>query len=135
MEERFTARLKLAELPRNSQPDPHPQPVRESRAVRAPIYRKLKMSRIALRELGSHGRDPGPRQVELVRRTTMAMNDPIGDMLTRIRNAQMRRKTQGLDARLAAARARPRRAAVGRLHPRLHAPPSTATAAPSSKSS
>jgi hypothetical protein len=38
--------------------------------------------------------DPRPGQVELVRRIfTMAMNDPIGDMLTRIRNAQMRRKT------------------------------------------
>ena len=29
MEERFEARLKLAELPRNSQPDPHPQPLRD----------------------------------------------------------------------------------------------------------
>ena len=32
-------------------------------------YRKLEMSRIALRELGSQGPDPGPRQVELVRRS------------------------------------------------------------------
>ena len=31
-------------------------------------YRKLKMSRIALRELGSAGSDPRPGQVELVRR-------------------------------------------------------------------
>ena len=98
-------------------------------------YRKLKMSRIALRELGSQGPDPRPRQVELVRRTTMAMNDPLGDMLTRIRNAQMRRKRQGLDARLEAARPRPRRAEVRRLHPRLHRRPSSATAAPSSRSS
>ena len=50
----------------------------------------------------------------------MAMNDPVGDMLTRIRNAQMRRKTTRLDPRLAAARPRARRAAVRRLHPRLH---------------
>ena len=41
----------------------------------------------------------------------MAMNDPLGDMLTRIRNAQMRRKAQGVDAGLEAARARARRAA------------------------
>ena len=49
----------------------------------------------------------------------MAMNDPLGDMLTRIRNAQMRKQVQGLDARLEAARARARRAAERRLHPRL----------------
>jgi small subunit ribosomal protein S14 len=30
------------------------------------VYRKLGMSRIALRELGLAGPDPGPRQVELV---------------------------------------------------------------------
>jgi small subunit ribosomal protein S14 len=58
LEERFAARLKLAELPRNS------SKVRiRNRCVltgrpRA-YYRKLKMSRIALRELGSHGQIPG----------------------------------------------------------------------------
>ena len=58
LEERFAARLKLAELPRNS------SKVRiRNRCVltgrpRA-FYRKLKMSRIALRELGSHGQIPG----------------------------------------------------------------------------
>ena len=31
-------------------------------------YRKMKMSRIALRELGNKGLIPGPREVELVRR-------------------------------------------------------------------
>ena len=31
MEERFEARLKLAELPRNSCADPHPQPLRSDR--------------------------------------------------------------------------------------------------------
>ncbi len=34
----------------------------------------------------------------------MAINDPLGDLLTRIRNAQMRRKDKVLDAWLQAAR-------------------------------
>jgi hypothetical protein len=58
------------------------------------------MSRIALRELGNKGLVPGPRQVELVRRTQHVIDDPLGDMLTRIRNAQMRRKSSRFDARL-----------------------------------
>ena len=41
----------------------------------------------------------------------MSMNDPIGDLLTRIRNAQMRAQGQGLDAGLEAARQRARSAA------------------------
>lgn len=57
-EERFAAQLKLAELPRNS------SPVRvrnrcdltgRSRGV----YRKFRLSRIALRELASEGQIPG----------------------------------------------------------------------------
>ena len=58
LEERFAARLKLAELPRNS------SKVRiRNRCVltgrpRA-YYRKLKMSRIALRELAANGQIPG----------------------------------------------------------------------------
>ncbi len=58
MEERFKARLQLAELPRNS------SPVRvRSRCLltgrpRA-VYRKFKLSRIALRELASAGLIPG----------------------------------------------------------------------------
>lgn len=57
-EDRFNARIKLAELPRNSAPvrirlrclisgRPHGN------------YRKFKMSRIALRELASRGQIPG----------------------------------------------------------------------------
>ena len=58
LEERFAARLKLAELPRNSA-----QVRIRNRCVltgrpRA-YYRKLKMSRIALRELGAQGLIPG----------------------------------------------------------------------------
>ena len=58
LEERFAARLKLAELPRNS--------AEERVRLRCEVtgrprgnYRKLRMSRIALRELGSKGLIPG----------------------------------------------------------------------------
>lgn len=58
MEERFAAQLKLAELPRNSSP----QRIRNRCEVTGRprgYYRKLKMSRIALRELASQGLIPG----------------------------------------------------------------------------
>ncbi|MDX2101457.1 MAG: 30S ribosomal protein S14 [Alphaproteobacteria bacterium] len=58
MEERFSARLKLAEMPRNSS--------RVRVRLRCELtgrpranYRKFKLSRIALRELGSTGQIPG----------------------------------------------------------------------------
>lgn len=57
-EERFAARLKLAELPRNS--------AKERVRLRCELtgrprgnYRKLKLSRIAVRDLGSTGQIPG----------------------------------------------------------------------------
>ena len=58
MEERFEARLKLAQLPRNA------SPVRQR--LRCGLsgrprgnYRKFKLSRIALRDLASTGQIPG----------------------------------------------------------------------------
>lgn len=58
LEERFEARLKLAELPRNA------APVRQR--LRCGLsgrprgnYRKFKLSRIALRDLASSGQIPG----------------------------------------------------------------------------
>ena len=58
MEDRFTARLKLAQLPRNSS--------RVRQRLRCQLtgrprgnYRKFKLSRIALRELASTGQIPG----------------------------------------------------------------------------
>jgi len=58
LEERFEARLKLAELPRNA------SPVRQR--LRCGLsgrprgnYRKFKLSRIALRDLASTGQIPG----------------------------------------------------------------------------
>jgi small subunit ribosomal protein S14 len=58
MEERFSARLKLAELPRNSAAVRIRNRCEVSGRPRA-YNRKLKMSRIALRELGSKGLVPG----------------------------------------------------------------------------
>jgi small subunit ribosomal protein S14 len=58
MDERFTARLKLAELPRNSSAGRVRNRCEVTGRPRA-VYRKMKMSRIALRELGSKGLVPG----------------------------------------------------------------------------
>ena len=58
MEERFAATLKLAELPRNSAPSRVHNRCEISGRPRA-FYRKLKMSRIAMRDLGSKGLIPG----------------------------------------------------------------------------
>ncbi len=58
MEERFEARIKLAALPRNSNPTRIRNRCEVTGRPRA-YYRKLGMSRIALRELGSQGLIPG----------------------------------------------------------------------------
>jgi small subunit ribosomal protein S14 len=58
LEERFAARLKLAALPRNSSATRIRNRCLVTGRPRA-FYRKLKMSRIALRELGSQGQIPG----------------------------------------------------------------------------
>lgn len=58
LEERFKARLKLAELPRNSAPNRVRNRCEVSGRPRG-YYRKLRMSRIALRDLGSAGQIPG----------------------------------------------------------------------------
>ncbi len=57
-EERFDAALKLAELPRNSSKTRIRNRCLVTGRPRG-FYRKLKMSRIALRELGSDGKIPG----------------------------------------------------------------------------
>jgi small subunit ribosomal protein S14 len=58
IEERFKASLKLAELPRNSARNRIRNRCEVSGRPRG-YYRKLRMSRIALRELGSVGKVPG----------------------------------------------------------------------------
>jgi len=58
MEERFAATLKLAELPRNSSATRIRNRCELTGRPRA-YYRKHRMSRIALRELGNKGLIPG----------------------------------------------------------------------------
>jgi small subunit ribosomal protein S14 len=58
MEDRFRAQLQLAELPRNSSKTRVRNRCEVTGRPRA-YYRKLKMSRIALRDLGNNGQIPG----------------------------------------------------------------------------
>ena len=58
MEERFSARMKLAELPRNSSPTRLHNRCELTGRPHA-FYRKLKLSRIMLRDLASFGQIPG----------------------------------------------------------------------------
>lgn len=58
MEERFAAQLKLAELPRNSSATRLHNRCQLTGRPHA-YYRKLKLSRIMLRELASFGQIPG----------------------------------------------------------------------------
>ena len=58
MEERFAARLKLAELPRNSAKNRIRNRCEVTGRPRA-YYRKIKMSRLALREMANQGLIPG----------------------------------------------------------------------------
>ena len=57
-EQRFAARLKLAKLPRNSAPTRIHNRCEMSGRSKG-YYRKLKLSRIALRDLGNFGQVPG----------------------------------------------------------------------------
>ena len=57
-EERFNARLKLAKLPRNSSPSRVHNRCDMSGRARG-FYRKVKLSRIALRDLANFGQVPG----------------------------------------------------------------------------
>ncbi|MAP93732.1 MAG: 30S ribosomal protein S14 [Ponticaulis sp.] len=58
LEERFEARLKLAALPRNSAENRVRNRCEVTGRPRG-FYRKLRMSRIALREMGNQGKVPG----------------------------------------------------------------------------
>ncbi|MEO0393601.1 MAG: 30S ribosomal protein S14 [Pseudomonadota bacterium] len=57
-EERFAARLKLAQMPRNGNPTRIRNRCELSGRPRG-FYRKFKLSRIALRDLGSQGKIAG----------------------------------------------------------------------------
>lgn len=57
-EERFAAQLKLAQLPRNSSPVRIRSRCDMTGRARA-VYRKFRLSRMALRDLASNGQIPG----------------------------------------------------------------------------
>ena len=57
-EDRFAAQLKMAELPRNSNPTRVRNRCELTGRPRA-VYRRFKLSRIALRDLASSGQIPG----------------------------------------------------------------------------
>jgi small subunit ribosomal protein S14 len=57
-DERFAAQLKLSEMPRNSSPTRYRNRCELTGRPRG-VYRKFKLSRIALRELASAGQIPG----------------------------------------------------------------------------
>jgi small subunit ribosomal protein S14 len=57
-DERFAAQLKLSEMPRNSSPVRYRNRCELTGRPRG-VYRKFKLSRIALRELASAGQIPG----------------------------------------------------------------------------
>lgn len=57
-EERFAAQIKLSELPRNSSPVRYRNRCEVTGRPRG-FYRKFKLSRIMLREMGSNGMIPG----------------------------------------------------------------------------
>ena len=90
LEERFKAQMKLSKLPRNS------SKIRVKNRCEITgrshgVYRKLKISRIALRQLSLEGKVPGMVKSSWWERNEfMSFTDPIGDMITRIRNGQMR---------------------------------------------
>ena len=101
IEERFRAQLKLAALPRNSAKTRIRNRCEITGRPRA-YYRKLKMSRIALRDLGSLGRRARPGQVELVRRTRYVIErssrryaDPHPQRLRPQEVARSRRRPRG----------------------------------------
>src|SRR5579863_49502 len=93
VEERFAATLKLAEMPRNSSATRIRNRCELTGRPRG-YYRKHKLSRIALRELGSKGLIPGLVKSSCAEERPMAKNDPISDLLSRIRNAQIRHKSK-----------------------------------------
>src|ERR1700761_6922600 len=89
-EERFAARLKLAKLPRNSSKVRIHHRCELSGRPKG-YYRKLKLSRIALRSLSNFGQIPGMTKASWS--GAIMITDPIGDLLSRLRNGQMRRSS------------------------------------------
>ena len=97
-------------LPRNSSQDAHPQSLRTVGPSEGLLPQAEAVAYRAARSCEFRP-DPWHDQGKLVRRTEiMAINDPIGDLLARIRNGQLRGLAKIELAELAAARPPARRA-------------------------
>ena len=91
-EERFQATLKIAEMPRNSAKIRYRNRCKLTGRSRG-VYRKFGLARIELRDMASFGEIPGLVKSSWQEIKIMSMSDPLGDMLTRIRNAQRAKKS------------------------------------------
>src|SRR3954462_521543 len=118
MEERFAATLKLAELPQNSSATRIRNRCEITGRPRS-VYRKNKMSRIAMREYGSKGLIPGLVQsgweggaLEYQARSDQRSHPADSQCADAF-------EVQGFDTRLEDARQRPGSAEERGLHPRL----------------
>ena len=97
-EERYAARLELQKLPRNAYPTRLRNRCELTGRPRG-TFRKFGLAPQQDPRAGLQGRHPRCRQGQLVSRhdqeiSQMSMSDPIADMLTRIRNAQIGREGQ-----------------------------------------
>src|SRR3954453_6527133 len=118
MEERFAATLKLAEMPRNSSATRIRNRCEMTGRPRS-NYRKNKLRRIPLRELGAKGLVPGLVKSSweggshhVNARSHQRPDHPYPQRADAL-------EVEGLDPRLEDARQRARGAEVRRLHPRL----------------
>jgi len=90
-EERMAARLALQQLPRNANPTRQRNRCALTGRPRG-VFRKFGLCRNKLREVAMRGEVPGMIKPAGKRRSRMSMTDPVADMLTRIRNAQLAQK-------------------------------------------
>ena len=133
VEDRFKATLKLAQMPRNG------AAVRVRAALRAdrPFARQLPQVQAVPHHAARSGQSR-PDSRAWSRRAgkegdgTMSISDPLGDMLTRIRNAQRAQQSTVHGAGLEAARQRAGGAEARGLHPRLRGRGAAAGGKPSS---
>ena len=98
-EDRWNAVLKLQTLPRDSSPSRQRNRCRQTGRPHG-VLRKFGLSRIKVREAAMRGEIPGLKKASWYfttliwnrSKSTMSMQDPIADMLTRIRNGQAANK-------------------------------------------
>ena len=93
-EERAVARLALQKLPRNANPTRQRNRCEMTGRPRG-TFRQFGLARAKIRELAFAGEIPGVTKASWYSagENNMSMSDPIADLLTRIRNAQMVSKT------------------------------------------